>query len=295
MQFDLETLRKLWPHAAPTLIADIAGRSAAVLAKYNINTPLRVAHFMAQISHESNGGTIIEENLNYTSAARIAQVWPSRFTPESAQGYVRNARLLANKVYNGRMGNRPNTDDGFNYRGRGLLQITGRENYQKIGKRVGFDLENNPGLVNAYDKSFMIAAAEFVNLGCLPACDADDIRTVTKRVNGGYIGIDSRRAWLAKWKLAIPGLPGDAPTVEEVAQMDQPLPREADGDPASKTPAQSKTLWSVLGQVGAAIGTAASAIAGLDWHVVLILAVFILALAVFIGRERIRMLVEDHV
>jgi putative chitinase len=101
---DEATLRRLWPRAPITLVADTAARADAVFAKYNINTPLRVAHFMAQISHESNGGTITEESLNYTHASRIAAVWPSRFTEASAADYVGKPRELANKVYNGRMG-----------------------------------------------------------------------------------------------------------------------------------------------------------------------------------------------
>jgi putative chitinase len=291
-----EMLKQLWPRAPDTLVAALAARAGAVLPKYDINTPLRLAHFMAQISHESNGGTITEESLNYTTAARIAAVWPSRFTLETAQSYVRQPRILANKVYNGRMGNRPGTDDGFNFRGRGLLQLTGRESYQRIGNLVGLDLINSPSLVNQPDHALEIAACEFKNLNCLSACDADDIRTVTKRVNGGYIGIDSRRAWLAKWKLALPGLPGKLPDQPEaLADLDKPLPREADGDPASTSPMQSKTIWSVMGQIGAAFGAVGSAIAGLDWKVVAVIAGLIILLAVFIGRERIRKLVEDHV
>lgn len=233
-----DVLKKLWPRASGSLVAAIVARAPTVLPKYDINTPLRLAHFMAQISHESGGGTITEESLNYTTAARIAAVWPSRFTPETAQDYVRNPKKLANKVYNGRMGNRPGTDDGYNYRGRGLLQLTGRESYQKLGKKIGLDLETTPSLVNNPDNALEVAAAEFKALNCLPACDDDDIRTVTKRVNGGYIGIDDRRAWLAKWKLAIPELPGDLPATEaEIEEIDKPLPRQADGElPKPKEP-----------------------------------------------------------
>lgn len=266
MRLDLSTLKRLWPNASPALLADIAGQSSIVFTRFNIDTPLRVAHFMAQISHESNGGTITEESLNYTTAARIAAVWPSRFTPESAQAFVRKPRELANKVYNGRMGNRPNTDDGWNFRGRGLLQITGREAYQRIGGLVSLDLVNNPGLVNAPDKALLIAASEFVNLNCLPACDADDIRTVTKRVNGGYIGIDSRRAWLAKWKLAIPGLPGDLPAEPaEIEQIEAPLPRQADGDPVQPT---LWDKWFPKVSVGAPVVSGVLAVLA-DWKIVL--------------------------
>jgi putative chitinase len=204
---------------------------------------------MAQISHESDGGTITAENMNYTTAARIAAVWPSRFTPESAVPFVRNPKVLANKVYNGRMGNAVGTDDGFNFRGRGLLQITGKESYENIGKLTGLDLIQNPDLANRPDTALEVAACEFEYLKCLPPCDADDIRTVTRRVNGGYIGIDSRRNWLTKWKLALPQLPGELPTTDEGNREinDQHLPREADGDhspPKDVKPLEkSKTIW----------------------------------------------------
>jgi putative chitinase len=178
------TLRRLWPNAPAALIENVAGQADEVFEKHGINTPLRAAHFMAQISHESDGGRITEESLNYTTAARIAAVWPSRFTVASAAGYVRNARKLANQVYNGRMGNAPGSDDGYNYRGRGLLQITGRESYRRIGAGAGLPLEQNPELAYAPQHALEVAAAEFVSLGCLPFCDRDDLRGVTRRVNG---------------------------------------------------------------------------------------------------------------
>lgn len=89
----------------------------------------------------------ISENLYYTTASRIREVWPSRFVSvEAAQPYTRNPQRLANEVYNGRMGNRPSTDDGWNYRGRGFVQITGYDNYKRMGKLLSIDLVNNPSL-----------------------------------------------------------------------------------------------------------------------------------------------------
>jgi putative chitinase len=194
-------LKRLWPRAPQALIDAIIEHGPAIAEKYELTTPLRQAHFMAQISHESDGGTVTQENMNYTTAKRIRDVWPSRFTVESAQAYVRNPKALANKVYNGRMGNRTGTDDGYNFRGRGLLQLTGRESYTRVGKSVGLGLADDPDLVfKPPENSFRIAACEFKELKCLGAADADDIRLVTKRVNGGYIGLDSRKVWLAKWK-----------------------------------------------------------------------------------------------
>ena len=303
LRLDADTLRKLWPKASQGLIDGITAASQEVFANYKINTPLRLAHFMAQISHESDGGTITEENMNYTTAARIAAVWPSRFTIESAQNYVRKPRELANKVYNGRMGNQPYSDDGYNYRGRGLLQLTGKESYAKIGKLTGLDLVKNPNLVFTPKFALQIAACEFENLNCLPAADADDIRTVTKRVNGGYIGIDSRRNWLTKWKLALPGLPGDLPATPE-AQTEinnTHLPREADGDPAKKTMTQSTEGWAAvvatITGAATALGQAVDSIKPLlgNPNVIIALTVAGVAAGIYIWFKRRQRLQEDHV
>jgi putative chitinase len=263
-QFELDriALRKMWPKAPQDMIDGVAAASAKVFKKYELNTALRVAHFMAQISHESDGGTIKEENMNYKTAERIAAVWPKRFTVESARPYVHNPQGLANKVYNGRMGNRQGSNDGFNYRGRGLLQLTGREAYDRIGKLVGLDLVTNPQLVAVPANALAIAACEFRELKCLEPADQDDIRIVTLRVNGGYIGIDSRRNWLTRWKLAMPSFPGITPTTpegEKEIENDQ-LPRNADGDTTDVKPLdKSKTIWGgILGWLtgaGATIGT----------------------------------------
>jgi putative chitinase len=198
-----DLLHRLWPKAPHSLVDGIAGTAPTVLPKHEIASPLRLAHFFAQISHESGGGTITEESLYYTHAQRIVDVWPSRFTIESAKRYIRDPRKLADRVYNGRMGNAPGSDDGYNFRGRGLLQITGRDSYREIGGLCGFDLENHPDLAYAPDHALEVAATEFVHLGCLPFCDEDDVMRVTKLVNGGYTGIDSRRAWLKRWKAAL--------------------------------------------------------------------------------------------
>src|SRR4029077_6203103 len=130
MHIDAATLRRLWPGARQPLVDALATRGGSVFAKYGLTTPLRLAHFLAQISHESGGGTVTAENLSYSSAARIAAVWPRRFTAASAEPYLHHPKWPADKVYNGRMGNAPVSDDGFNYRGRGLLQLTGRDSYR---------------------------------------------------------------------------------------------------------------------------------------------------------------------
>src|SRR5882724_10211703 len=128
-------LYNLWPNGDERILGlrdGIATNSEEVFKKYEIDSPLLIAHVMAQISHECGAGHDVIENLNY-SAQRIHQVWPSRFpTIASAESYSHNPQKLANKVYNGRMGNKIYSNDGFDFRGRGGSQTTGREGYERI-------------------------------------------------------------------------------------------------------------------------------------------------------------------
>jgi len=200
-------LHRLWPHvdeAKPGLIAAVVASSADVFAKYGLDSALVVAHAMAQFSHEFGAGNPaksieFEENLNY-SASRIAQVWPSR---PSAIAFAHNPRKLANAVYNGRMGNRTGTDDGWNYRGRGGSQVTGREGYQKLAAKSGLDLLGNPDLVNSPEHFLECAVADFVLCDCLPFAQRDDVLRVTQHLNGGTIGLAQREQWLDRWKAAL--------------------------------------------------------------------------------------------
>jgi putative chitinase len=242
MQVDAGTLRRLWPHAPQPLIDAVAARSAAVFGKHGISTPLRAAHFMAQISHESGGGTITEESLTYTHAERIAAVWPTRFTAASAQAYVRNPEKLACAVYDGRMGNAPApSTDGYDYRGRGLLQITGRDSYREIGALCGLPLEDKPELAYAPTTTLEVAATEFQKLGCLPFCDADNIKAVTRKVNGGYTGLADRQHWLELWKPVIDQEVPDMVPLPEARPALPALPRGSDEvlPPGVETPAKT--------------------------------------------------------
>jgi putative chitinase len=201
-----EVLSRLWPNGdqkIPRLRAGIIAAAPVVFAKYGITTQLLAAHVMAQISHECGAGHDVVENLNYT-AGRLMQVWPSRFpTMASAAPYAGNPRLLANKVYNGRMGNAVGSDDGWNFRGRGAAQTTGREGYARLAKVTGLDVVNHPDLVNDPTHFLECGVADFILCGCLPFAKADDVLNVTRRLNGGTIGLAQRQAWLAKWKAAL--------------------------------------------------------------------------------------------
>lgn len=202
----INTLYNLWPNGderVKGLRDGIAASADAVFKKYGIDSPLLVAHVMAQISHECGAGHDVIENMNY-SAQRMMQVWPSRFKSlAQAAPYAHNPRLLANKVYNGRMGNVIGTDDGWNFRGRGGSQTTGREGYERVQQQTGLPVVTNPDILIDPKHFLECAVSDFINCGCLPYAKADDIRSVTKRLNGGYIGLQDRVVWLSKWKKAL--------------------------------------------------------------------------------------------
>ena len=166
-------------------------------AKYDISTPLRQAAFIGQCAHESNNFKVLQENLNY-SAEGLMKTWPSRFpTKEIADQYARQPAKIAGKVYNGRLGN-TSEEEAAKYLGRGLIQLTGKENYERCGEAIGADLINQPQLlVNPHYAA--LSAAWFWNKKGLNAlADSQDYETMTKRINGGLIGLDDRKAKIAK-------------------------------------------------------------------------------------------------
>jgi putative chitinase len=248
----VNTLYKLWPNGdekIPGLRDGIAASAQAVFRKHGIDSPLLVAHVMAQISHECGAGHDVVENLNYT-AGRMMQVWPSRFpTMAAAAPYAGNPRALANKVYNGRMGNAAGSDDGWNFRGRGASQTTGREGYARLAKATGLDVLNHPDLVNDPQRFLECGVADFILCGCLPFARADDVLNVTRRLNGGTVGLAQRQMWLAKWKAAL----GTAPIVFSSAPADGRKPAPASHAPAPVSPPASAASQSLLAKLIAAI------------------------------------------
>jgi putative chitinase len=200
-----DLMHRLWPHGdskIPGLIEGIVATAPAVFAKYGLTSPLLVAHAMAQFSHECGAGIEVVENLNY-SAQGLQRTWPSRFNAAKAMREAHHPQMIADDVYNGRMGDRTGSDDGWNYRGRGASQTTGEEGYAKLAARTGFDLLNHPDLVNDPAHFLECGVADFIICGCLPYAAADDVRGVTHHLNGGYIGLSERMAWLDRWKRAL--------------------------------------------------------------------------------------------
>jgi len=220
--FTEATLRKLWPHGddkIPGLVAGIAAAAPMVFQKYGFTTPTVVAQAMAQFSHECGAGLEVVENLNY-SASGLQKTWPSRFSASKAAMYAHNPRKIANEVYNGRMENRTGSDDGWNFRGRGGSQVTGREGYTKLGAEIGLDLPASPDKVNDPAIFLEAAVADFVLCGCLPYAERDDVVGVTQKLNGGQIGIGMRRAWLVKWKTAMADEGQNVPTAVPAPPQD---------------------------------------------------------------------------
>lgn len=184
----LENLKGHIPDAVIAQIPDAA-------KKFNITNPLRLAHFLAQCGHESAGFKAIQENLNY-SADGLKKIFPKYFPGNLAEGYAKNPEKIASKVYGSRMGNGDETTkEGYKFRGRGFIQLTGKDNYTKFAKFIGEDTVGNPDLVAT--KYPLASAAFFFDSNKLwTICDkgADDatVTAVTKRVNGGTIGLADR-------------------------------------------------------------------------------------------------------
>jgi putative chitinase len=187
--FKLENLKGHIPDSVIAQIPDTA-------KKFNITTPLRLAHFLAQCGHESGGFKAIQENLNY-SAKGLTGTFRKYFINEAAAGpYAKNPQKIASKVYGGRMGNGPeSTGDGYKFRGRGYIQLTGKDNYTNFAKFIGEDTVANPDLVAT--KYPLASAAFFFDSNklwviCDKGADTATVTAVTKRVNGGTIGLPDR-------------------------------------------------------------------------------------------------------
>ena len=185
-------LEKLKGHIPDAVIAQIPDTAS----KFQINTPLRLAHFLAQCGHESGGFRATQENLNY-SAKGLNGIFKKYFPTEAAaKAYERQPAKIASKVYGGRMGNGPeSTGEGYKFRGRGYIQLTGKENYTAFGKSINEDICSNPDKVAS--SYALLSAAWFFNKNGLHkladggATDAV-VTSITKRVNGGTIGLPDR-------------------------------------------------------------------------------------------------------
>ncbi len=220
-------LNELYPRAPAAHLDAFATGGDELLDRFGIaERPERLYMFLAQIGHELGGLTITEENLNYR-AERLIDVWPRRFTDvESGRPFEHNPEALADHVYCDRMGNGPESSgDGWRYRGRGYIQITGRDGYQSVGDIAGLDLVGEPDLAAAPQHALLVACAFWQWKDLNPLCAADGIEAVTRRINGGLTGLRDRRAWLDKVHRTLDAPPAinDQPTAAEVVAVQRAL------------------------------------------------------------------------
>lgn len=184
----LDNLKTHVPDAVLAQIPDCA-------AKFGIDSPLRLAHFLAQCAHESAEFKALEENLNY-SADGLKKVFSKYFPGDLADSYARQPEKIASRVYANRMGNGDEASkEGYKYRGRGYIQLTGKDNYSALAKAIGDDVAANPDWVKT--KYPLLSAAWFWNTKALnnladQGASDDVVTKITKKVNGGTLGLDDR-------------------------------------------------------------------------------------------------------
>lgn len=170
------------------------------MKEFEINTLLRIAAFIAQTAHESAGYAVFLENLNY-SAEALLKTWPSRFTRESAAVCARQPQKIANRVYCNRLGNGDEVSgDGWRYRGRGVIQITGRSNYQECGIGLGLDLISFPELLEHPVNAFRSAGLYWKSHKCHAFADSGNFVGLTKAINGALNGLDDRKVYYVRAK-----------------------------------------------------------------------------------------------
>jgi putative chitinase len=191
MELTLDQLKQLlpknpyvdhWHHALSQLLPD-----------YDINTPQRIAAFIAQCSHESGGFTALKENLNYR-AVTLRKIFPKYFpTDDLANAFAGKPEMIANRVYASRMGNGDEASgDGFRYCGRGLIQLTGKSNYQSFADSLEMNVEDVPDYLSTFEGAAQSACWFWENNNLNQLADKGDILTLTKRINGGTIGLEDR-------------------------------------------------------------------------------------------------------
>lgn len=174
-----------------------------ILPKYDIVTPKRLAAFLAQTAHESAGFTAVRENLNY-SAQALMKTWPSRFNATSAATYARQPEKIANKVYANRMGNGDEASgDGWRYRGRGLIQTTGKANYTKLAQYIKKTLQETIEYCETVKGAVESACFYWASNNLNAIADTGDMTALTRRINGGVIGLADR---LDKYKKTLEAL-----------------------------------------------------------------------------------------
>lgn len=204
----LDAVKRVAPRASQNYL--LALQDGAVLfEKHGLTTALRLAHFLAQALHETGGFTVLRENMNYSSAARLFEIFgvnrhSAALTRDEAQRLAGHPEDIAERVYG--LGNPRKArelgnlqpGDGFRYRGNGVLQTTGRLNHRRLGQACGVDFENQPELVTAPQHALKPALQEWSEGGLNALADRNDLRAITRRINGGFNGLEDRQLWFDK-------------------------------------------------------------------------------------------------
>lgn len=256
-----DSLKQIMPKLPDAKRAAFLPALQRALNEFGVNTPKREAAFLAQIAHESAELNIFAENLNYGAKGLMA-TWPKRFDAAKAQQYERNPQKIASYVYANRIGNGDEASgDGWRFRGRGPIQITGRENYQKYGSRLNVDLINDPDKAATPEVGFRIAGLYWRENGLNELADGGMFETITKRINGGLKGLEDRVKYYtrAKQVLGVPvtrsmGMPESERNIqlpplftrgvealEEEMPVEQSKPRTRGAALAPAEPAKKRT------------------------------------------------------
>ena len=192
MAVTLEQLQQFFEHTPAQTLEKYVDALNATMDRFEINTPERIAMFMAQIGHESGGLKIVEENLNYR-ADRLRAVFPRYFSNVDPNAYAHNPQKIANRVYGGRMGNGPESSgDGYKFRGRGLIQLTGHDNYYRFSQDIGMDIDEAVEYLQTPEGAAMSAGWFWNKNNLNHYADANDVVGATRRINGGTIGLKER-------------------------------------------------------------------------------------------------------
>jgi putative chitinase len=208
MMLTIEIMNKMWPHGnqhIEGLKEGIVETSQDIFDKYGLKSSLVVAHFMAQASEECGQGLEMIESLDYTSK-RLLQIFPTHFTSSMAVRWAHNQKMIGDIAYGGRMGNEPPpSDDGYNFRGAGLTQVTGRDEVNRLQKfltshNVDIDILETPELIIDPKYTLECGVADWIICGCLPFAEKDDIVGETRKLNGGLNGLSERKRQLSAWK-----------------------------------------------------------------------------------------------
>ena len=194
MTITLELLKEIAPQTKTEKLEGFVEGLQDACDRFEINTPSRLACFLAQVAHESGGFNAVKENLNY-GAQGLVNTFKKYFpTLEAAHPYERNPETIANRVYANRMGNGDeHSGDGFKHRGRGLIQLTGHDNYASFAADMGMTIDEAIDYLETYEGAAMSAAWFWWKNNLNTWADQEDMLTLTKKINGGTIGLEDRK------------------------------------------------------------------------------------------------------